>query len=128
MVFGWCRSGFRRRKLAQQKGSTAAGVTFGAFGAEFALPALAITASFMSGGASNWRFAIAFTGFIALIYGFVYIRSVEDTPAGKEYKKPKKSGSLEVTSVKSFYAMLVMNFGLIFALGLLAWRLARPAL
>jgi MFS transporter, NNP family, nitrate/nitrite transporter len=31
-----------------------------------------------------------------------------------------------VTSPASFYAMLVMNFGLIFALGLLAWRLAQP--
>jgi MFS transporter, NNP family, nitrate/nitrite transporter len=101
---------------------------FGAFGAEFALPALAVTASFMTGGASNWRFAIALTGVVAALYGVLYLKNVEDTPPGKTYKKPKKSGALEVTSVKSFYAMLVMNFGLIFALGLLAWRLARPAL
>jgi MFS transporter, NNP family, nitrate/nitrite transporter len=101
---------------------------FGAFGAEFALPAIAVGASFLSGGATNWRFAIAMTGVIAAIYGLIYVRSVKDTPAGKEYKKPKKSGALEVTSVKSFYAMMVMNFGLIFALGLLAWRLAQPAL
>jgi NNP family nitrate/nitrite transporter-like MFS transporter len=33
---------------------------------------------------------------------------------------------MEVTSVKSFYAMLLSNFGLISALGLLAWRLAQP--
>lgn len=101
---------------------------FGAFGAEFALPALAVGASFMSGGASNWRFAIALTGIVTAVYGLIYLNSVRDTPPGKVYKKPKKSGGLEVTSVKSFYAMLVMNFGLIFALGLLAWRLARPAL
>jgi NNP family nitrate/nitrite transporter-like MFS transporter len=82
----------------------------------------------MTGGASNWRLAIALTGFVAAIYGFIYAKSVQDTPTGKTYKKPKKSGALEVTSVKSFYAMLVMNFGLIFALGLLAWRLAQPSL
>jgi NNP family nitrate/nitrite transporter-like MFS transporter len=35
---------------------------------------------------------------------------------------------MEVTSRKSFFAMLIMNFGLIFALGLLTWRLAQPAL
>jgi NNP family nitrate/nitrite transporter-like MFS transporter len=35
---------------------------------------------------------------------------------------------MEVTSPKSFWAMLIMNFGLIFALGLLAWRLAQPKL
>lgn len=101
---------------------------FGAFGAEFTLPALAMMASFMTGGASNWRLAITLTGIITAVYGVIYFRSVHDTPTGKTYKKPKKSGALEVTSVKSFYAMLVMNFGLIFALGLLAWRLAQPSL
>ena len=96
---------------------------FGAFGAEFALPILAVAASFLAGGASNWRFAIALTGIIAAIYGVIYYNSVQDTPTGKVYKKPKKNGALEVTSIKSFWAMIISNFGLIFALGLLAWRL-----
>lgn len=96
---------------------------FGAFGAEFALPLIAVAASFMTGGASNWRLAIALTGIISAIYGVIYFNTVQDTPAGKTYKRPKKNGSLEVTSVKSFWAMIVSNFGLIFALGLLAWRL-----
>jgi MFS transporter, NNP family, nitrate/nitrite transporter len=96
---------------------------FGAFGAEFALPMIAVAASFLNGGASNWRFAIALTGIITAIYGVIYYNNVEDTPPGKAYKRPKKNGALEVTSVKSFWAMIVSNFGLIFALGLLAWRL-----
>ena len=96
---------------------------FGAFGAEFALPTIAVAASFLTGGASNWRFAIALTGIIAAIYGVIYYNSVQDTPSGKVYKKPKKNGALEVTSPKSFWAMIISNFGLIFALGLLAWRL-----
>jgi len=96
---------------------------FGAFGAEFALPLIAVAASFMTGGASNWRLAIALTGIIAAIYGVIYYNTVQDTPAGKTYKRPKKNGSLEVTSVKSFWAMIISNLGLIFALGLLAWRL-----
>ncbi|MGI2905587.1 NarK family nitrate/nitrite MFS transporter [Tolypothrix sp. VBCCA 56010] len=96
---------------------------FGAFGAEFTLPLIAVAASFMTGGASNWRLAIALTGIIAAIYGVIYFNTVQDTPPGKTYKRPKKNGSLEVTSVKSFWAMIVSNFGLIFALGLLAWRL-----
>ncbi|PSB03230.1 NarK family nitrate/nitrite MFS transporter [Merismopedia glauca] len=99
---------------------------FGAFGAEFALPALAIGTAFLSGGAYNWRVAIALTGVIAAIYGVIYYNSVQDTPAGKAYKKPKRNGGLQVTSARSFYALLVMNFGLIFALGVLAWRLAQP--
>ncbi|TAF04610.1 MAG: NarK family nitrate/nitrite MFS transporter [Nostocales cyanobacterium] len=96
---------------------------FGAFGAEFALPIIAVSTSFLDGGASNWRLTIALTGIITAIYGVIYYNSVKNTPPGKEYKKPQKNGSLEVTSIKSFWAMIVSNFGLIFALGLLAWRL-----
>lgn len=96
---------------------------FGAFGAEFALPILAIATGAFGGGGSNWRLAIALTGIISAIYGVIYYNSVQDTPKGKVYKKPKKSGALEVTSIKSFWAMIISNFGLIFALGLLAWRL-----
>jgi MFS transporter, NNP family, nitrate/nitrite transporter len=124
MVSEW----FPPKEVGTAEGVYGGWGNFGAFGAEFALPTLAIAASFMSGGASNWRFAIACTGIVAAVYGVIYAKSVKDTPPGKEYKKPKRSGALEVTSVKSFYAMMVMNFGLIFALGLLAWRLAQPAL
>ncbi|HIK04702.1 MAG TPA: NarK family nitrate/nitrite MFS transporter [Trichormus sp. M33_DOE_039] len=98
---------------------------FGAFGAEFALPMIAVSTGFLAGGASNWRLAIALTGIIAAIYGVIYYHSVQDTPPGKIYKRPKKNGALEVTSIKSFWAMMLSNFGLIFALGLLAWRLAQ---
>jgi NNP family nitrate/nitrite transporter-like MFS transporter len=96
---------------------------FGAFGAEFALPTIAIATSFLGGSGSNWRLTIALTGIVTAIYGIFYFKSVQDTPIGKVYQKPKKNGSLEVTSIKSFWALIVSNLGLIFALGLLAWRL-----
>ena len=99
---------------------------FGAFGAEFALPTIALSTAFLGGGATNWRLAIALTGIVAAIYGWIYYHNVQDTPAGVTYRKPKKSGGMEVTSVRSYYAMLLSNFGLIFALGLLTWRLAQP--
>jgi MFS transporter, NNP family, nitrate/nitrite transporter len=97
---------------------------FGAFGAEFALPLIAIGTSFLAGGQSNWRGTILLTGIVAAIYGFVYLSGVRDTPPGKTYRRPKRNGAMEVTSVSSFWAMCLSNFGLIFALGLLAWRLA----
>jgi MFS transporter, NNP family, nitrate/nitrite transporter len=96
---------------------------FGAFGAEFALPSIAVAASVLSAGASNWRFAIALTGIITAFYGWIYVNNAQDTPSGQVYQRPKKSGAMEVTSVRSFWAYVLMNFGLIFALGLLAWRL-----
>ena len=101
---------------------------FGAFGAEFALPSLAVGTAFLAGGASNWRLAIALTGIISAIYGWIYYCNVQDTPPGKTYKTAKRSGGMEVTSSRSFYAMLAMNLGLVLVMGLLAWRLARPEL
>ncbi|BAZ52491.1 nitrite transporter NrtP [Nostoc sp. NIES-4103] len=119
MVAEW----FTPKEMGSAQGIYGGWGNFGAFGAEFALPLIAVAASFMTGGASNWRFAIALTGIIAAIYGVIYYNTVQDTPSGKVYKKPKKNGALEVTSIKSFWAMIISNFGLIFALGLLAWRL-----
>lgn len=101
---------------------------FGAFAAEFSLPTIGVATAFLAGGGNNWRLAIALSGIIAASYGFIYFRNVQDTPPGQLYRRPKRSGGMEVTSAKSFFAMLVMNFGLIFALGLLAWRLAQPKL
>lgn len=119
MVSEW----FPPKEIGSAQGIYGGWGNFGAFGAEFALPIIAVAASFLSGGGSNWRFAIALTGVIAAFYGVIYYNSVKDTPPGKAYKRPKKNGALEVTSVKSFWAMILSNFGLIFALGLLAWRL-----
>lgn len=122
MVSEW----FPPKDIGMAQGIYGGWGNFGAFGAEFALPTIAVATAFLGGGATNWRLAIALTGIITAVYGVIYYNSVQDTPTGKVYKRPKKSGAMEVTSVKSFYAMLLSNFGLIFALGLLAWRLAQP--
>ncbi|WP_413174814.1 NarK family nitrate/nitrite MFS transporter [Anabaena azotica] len=119
MVSEW----FPSKEIGIAQGIYGGWGNFGAFGAEFTLPMIAVATSFLTGGASNWRLAIASTGIIAAIYGVIYYNSVQNTPPGKPYKKPNKNGALEVTSIKSFWAMIVSNFGLIFALGLLAWRL-----
>jgi NNP family nitrate/nitrite transporter-like MFS transporter len=124
MVSEW----FPPKDIGMAQGIYGGWGNFGAFGAEFLLPIVAAGTAFMAGGAANWRFTILMTGVVAAIYGVVYFNSVTDTPPGKEYKRPKKYGAMEVTSRGDFYGLLIMNFGLIFALGLLAWRLAQKKL
>ncbi len=124
MVSEW----FAPKEIGIAQGIYGGWGNFGAFGAEFALPLIAGGTAFLAGGATNWRLTIALTGVIAAIYGVIYFNSVTDTPPGQEYKRPKKYGAMEVTSARDFYGLLIMNFGLIFALGLLAWRLAQPKL
>ncbi len=99
---------------------------FGAFAANFGLPLVSVGIAAVAGGTSHWRESIIFTGVVAAVYGIIYYASVTDTPQGKEYKRPKKYGSMQVTSPISFWGLLLMNLGLIGALGLITWQLAQP--
>ncbi|MEJ2444190.1 MAG: NarK family nitrate/nitrite MFS transporter [Exilibacterium sp.] len=93
---------------------------FGSAAAAMALPTLAL----FYGGENGWRYAISTTGVIAGIYGIVYYRMARNTPKGSTYFKPKKSGGLEVTSIKDFYLYLAMNIPMYLALGVLTWKLS----
>jgi NNP family nitrate/nitrite transporter-like MFS transporter len=77
----------------------------------------------MYGGDEGWRYAVASTGMLTLIYSFIYYRSAQDTPEGSTYFKPNKRGGLEVTSKADFWFCLLMNIPLIGALVILTWRL-----
>jgi MFS transporter, NNP family, nitrate/nitrite transporter len=119
MVSEW----FPAKEIGLAEGIYGGWGNFGAFGAKFGLPLVALAVTGLVGGADSWRYTIAATGVIAAIYGVVYYANAQDTPDGEIYARPKKASALEVTSVNSFWAMMVMNFGLVFALGLLAWQL-----
>lgn len=93
---------------------------FGSAAAAMTLPTLAL----MYGGDNGWRYALATTGAIALIYAFIYYNSVSDTPKGSTYFKPKKSGAMEVTSKGDFFLYILMSIPLYAALALLTWKLS----
>jgi NNP family nitrate/nitrite transporter-like MFS transporter len=71
---------------------------FGNFGKAAAAMTLPAIAAFVFGGADGWRYAVALTGLLALIYAPIYYFSVSDTPKGSTYFKPKKSGAMEVSN------------------------------
>ena len=73
----------------------------------------------------NWRAAIAGSGIIAAIYGVIYFFSVSDTPPGRVYRRPRSARGMEVTSVKDFWFLILMNLPLTLILGVLAWRLKK---
>jgi NNP family nitrate/nitrite transporter-like MFS transporter len=75
----------------------------------------------------NWRAAIAGSGIITALYGVFYYNSVTDTPPGKEYKKPKSVRGMEVTTVRDFWFLMIMNIPLTAILMVLAWRLNKVA-
>ncbi|WJW76171.1 NarK family nitrate/nitrite MFS transporter [Thiohalobacter sp. IOR34] len=115
MVSEW----FPARQVGVAEGVYGGWGNFGSAAAAMILPSLAL----WFGGEDGWRWAIAATGVLALIYSMVYFFSVSDTPKGSTYFKPRKSGAMEVTSKGDFFLYLVMNIPMYAALALLTWKL-----
>lgn len=130
MVAEW----FPPKEIGLAEGIYGGWGNFGSAAAAFTLPVIAGWISFgainpATGEALlNWRWAIAGTGIVAALYGIFYFFNVEDHPPGKVYQKPKSARGIEVTSVKDFWFLMLMNVPLTGVLMVLAWRLKRVGL
>ncbi|MEZ8822742.1 NarK family nitrate/nitrite MFS transporter [Vibrio amylolyticus] len=93
---------------------------FGSAAAAFTLPTLAL----VFGGEDGWRYAVAVTGVMSLVFSFVFYFNVEDTPKGATYFKPKHLTAMEVTSKGDFFFLLIMKIPMYAALALLGWKLS----
>jgi len=111
---------FPANELGTAEGIYGGWGNFGSAAAAFTLPALAL----WFGGENGWRYAIALTGLISFIFGFIFYASVRDTPKGATYFKPKNLGAMEVTSVGDLYLLLLMKLPMYICMALLTWRLS----
>ncbi len=93
---------------------------FGSAAGAMLLPTIAL----MFGGDDGWRYALALTGVLTLVYGVIFFKVARNTPKGSTYFKPKRSGGLEVTSYGDLAFYLLMNIPMYLALGVLAWKLS----
>ncbi|OOZ39594.1 MFS transporter [Solemya pervernicosa gill symbiont] len=115
MISEW----FPAREVGLAEGIYGGWGNFGSAAAALTLPTLAL----WYGGDDGWRYAVATTGAMILIYSVVYFFSVTDTPKGSTYFKPKKNGAMEISSRGDFFLYLLMNIPLYAALALLTWKL-----
>ncbi len=116
MVSEW----FPAKELGTAEGIYGGWGNFGSAGAAMALPGLAL----FFGGDDGWRYAVASTGVLSLLFSFIWYKNVTDTPKGSTYFKPKQTGAMEVTSRKDFYLLLIMKLPMYAALSLLIWKLS----
>jgi len=115
MISEW----FPAREVGVAEGIYGGWGNFGSAAAALSLPTVAL----LFGGELGWRYAVALTGVLALIYSVVYFFMVSDTPKGSTYFKPKKNGAMEVTSKGDFFLYLIMSIPLYAALAVLNWKL-----
>ncbi|UXI02199.1 NarK family nitrate/nitrite MFS transporter [Photobacterium sp. TY1-4] len=111
---------FPHNELGTAEGIYGGWGNFGSAAAAFTLPTLAV----MFGGEDGWRYAMAITGAMSLIFSYIFYINVTDTPKGATYFKPKNLGAMEVTSKGDFFLLLVMKLPMYGALALLAWKLS----
>ncbi len=111
---------FPANELGTAEGIYGGWGNFGSAAAAFTLPAIAL----MFGGDDGWRYAVALTGMLSLVFGFVFYANVRDTPEGSTYFKPKSLGAMEVTSVGDLFLLFVMKLPMYICLVLLTWRLS----
>ncbi|GAB6141789.1 hypothetical protein JCM14076_25180 [Methylosoma difficile] len=119
MVGEW----FPARQVGLAEGIYGGWGNFGSAAAAGLLPTLAL----VFGGDEGWRYAIACTGAVSLLYSAVYFFSVSDTPKGSTYFKPKKAGAMEVTSMADLWFYVLMTLPLYATLTLLTWKLSSSA-
>ncbi len=118
MVSEW----FPPREVGRAEGLYAGWGNFGSAAAAMVLPLVALN---VFGGAYGWRYAIALTGVLCLVWGIIYYFSVTDCPPGKQYLRPEKTGAMEVSSWPALWGLIISTLPLVGALDLLAWRLVR---
>lgn len=117
MVGEW----FDAREIGTAEGIYGGLGNFGMAAATFGLPLIAL----LFGPDNGWRWATAFSGLMCLAWAFFFYAHAIDSPPGKEFKKAKKKGALEVTSRGDLAALVFMQVPMILCLGITVWRLVR---
>jgi len=120
MVSEW----FPAHELGTAEGLYGGWGNFGSAAAAMSLPMLALFIGDAFGVEEAWRYSVALTGLLSLIFSFIWYANVTDTPKGATYFKPKQTGAMEVTSVSDFYLLLIMKLPMYGALALLTWKLS----
>jgi NNP family nitrate/nitrite transporter-like MFS transporter len=115
---------FPANELGTAEGLYGGWGNFGSAAAAMSLPLLALYIGKTFGIEEAWRYAIALTGLLSLLFSFIWYANVSDTPKGATYFKPKQSGAMEVTSIGDFYLLLIMKLPMYGALALLTWKLS----
>jgi NNP family nitrate/nitrite transporter-like MFS transporter len=110
---------FDKREIGMAEGIYGGLGNFGMAAATFGLPVIGALISKTNG----WRWAIGLSGAVCVVWGVVYYMFAKDAPAGREFKRPKKKGALEVTSRGDLAGLVVMQVPMVLCLGIMTWRL-----
>jgi NNP family nitrate/nitrite transporter-like MFS transporter len=113
---------FPASQIGAAEGIYAGWGNFGSAVAALLLPSLA----FYFGAENGWRYAIACTGLLSLLYSVVYYLHVENLPSALAGQKSKLASSMEVSSINDLFLYMLSLTPLYATLSLLTWKLSQP--
>ncbi len=92
---------------------------FGSAIAAIFLPSVA----FYFGAEDGWRYAVAVTGMMALVYSVIYYNNVENLPPELAGLKSKQAATMEVSSIRDLFLYMFSLIPLYATMSLLVWKL-----
>src|SRR4051812_26394575 len=104
---------FEAKEIGMAEGIYGGLGNFGMAAATFGLPLLALA----FGPDTGWRWATAISGLLCLVWAVVFYRRAIDAPPGREFRKPKKPGALEVCSRGDLLGLIFMQAPMVLCLG-----------
>lgn len=96
---------------------------WGNFGSAFAAILLPGLAMFL-GAENGWRYAVALTGIMALLFSVFYYRNVENLPPQLAGLHGKRASTMEVSSITDLFLYMLSLLPLYGAMSLLVWKLS----
>ncbi|HLC18034.1 MAG TPA: MFS transporter [Thermodesulfobacteriota bacterium] len=111
---------FKPRDIGFAEGFYAGWGNFGSAGAAMTIPTLALT---FFGGANGWRYSIATSGVIMLLYGIFYWFAITDGPPGAVHTRPRRVVAMEVSSYLDMVKLALYTVPMVGILSILVWRI-----
>jgi NNP family nitrate/nitrite transporter-like MFS transporter len=111
---------FKPRDIGFAEGFYAGWGNFGSAAAAMTIPTIALS---WFGGANGWRYAIAFSGAVMLVYGIFYWFAITDGPKATPQHKPRKVASMEVSTWGDLIKLIIFIIPCVGILSILVWRI-----
>lgn len=113
---------FKPRDIGFAEGFYAGWGNFGSAGAAMVLPYIALT---MFGGDNGWRYALAASAIVMMVFGVIYWFAITDGPEGTALRKPRKVAAMEVSSWLDMFKLIACTIPMFGILSILVWRIEK---
>lgn len=113
---------FKPRDIGFAQGVEAGLGNWGSSIAAMLMPVIALN---LYGGENGWRYGIATSGAVMLLYGIFYWFSITDGPPGSKYHRPKKGAAIEVSSWLDMILCFLWTAPVIGIVAVLVWKIQR---